>query len=111
MLPEWLWAIIVGGMMLGMVTYIWKSRNQGYLTMEFHSDICEKNRERINMDINKLSESFREALSVQYRNIQDLLNAKFEGLDQKIENTVLKEIRLINNGNGYSKPRSIRKRK
>lgn len=119
MLPEWIWAIIVGSVVIGMVIYIWNTRNQGFITESKHTETCGKTKEGINMDINKISQSFKDTLSVQYQGIMELMKARFEGLDDKIENIVLKEIRLIGNGHGngrgngrgHAKPAKLKRKK
>lgn len=100
MLPEWIWVMLVGSCLLGLIGYIWSTRNQGFLTETRHIELCNKRIEGVSMDIEKLSETFRDSLMMQTKGIHDLLNAKFEGLDEKIENKILREIRLLN---GHSK--------
>lgn len=111
MLPEWLWIILVGGMMVGLGKALWGSRNQGFLSTEKHIEFCGKVKEEVCMDIDKISASLNEGLKLHSHNIQMLLNAKFESLDDKIENKVLRELRLISNGNGCNKRQIVRKKK
>jgi hypothetical protein len=109
MLPEWLWALIVGSILLALIGYIWNTRNQGYLTSEDHEEHCGKVKKEMCIDIDKVADSFGKTINDHYQNFQLLLNAKFENLDEKIENKVLKELKLISNVNSHSKSKSRKK--
>ena len=110
-IPEWIWVILVGGIIVGLIKALWGGRNQGFLSAEAHGNLCAKNREEICMDIDRMAESFGKSLDAQSENIKLLINTKFDNLDDKIENKIFKELRLLGNGGRYVKARAIRKKK
>jgi hypothetical protein len=126
MIPEWIWILAVGGIIVGLIKTLWSQRNKGYikaeehrklseeqgfLTAEKHVELCGRMRGEVSMDIDKIIKSFESALNLHSSSIQLLLNAKFESLDDKIENKVLKGLRLLGNGNGHTKSKILKKKR
>jgi hypothetical protein len=97
-IPEWVWMIIVGTVIIGLIKALWGSRNKGILSIRDHIDLCLKAREAIGVDIDRITKSFSEALITHSKNMTDLLNSKFDSLDDKIENKIFKQIRSMKNG-------------
>lgn len=97
-IPEWLWVIVIGGILIGLIKSLWGQRNKGLLSIEDHIKACAEVRDVMNTDIERISKSFSDALAVHSKGMMDLLNAKFESLDDKIENKVLRQIKSMGNG-------------
>lgn len=77
-MPEWLWMIIVGGVIMGLLAIVYG----GVLTKNEHAEICNKNTV-------VMQESIKNTIKDELKDIK-------EYFDLKIENVVLKEIRKIN---------------
>lgn len=100
-MPEWLWVILIGGVILGLVSLIygfqsqrltnvekWKETRpmaEEILTKSIHSTICKENMK----DIKDLLTDNRDIL---IKHVQDLK----EHLDLKLERDILFELRKLN---------------
>ena len=100
-MPEWLWVILIGGVILGLVSLIygyqsqrltkveeWKETRpmtEEILTKSSHSIICKDNLK----DLKNILMENREALINQIESVK-------EYLDVKIERDILVEIRKLN---------------
>lgn len=81
-MPEWLWVIIIGGVVIGLVTVIYSE----ILTESKHSKICKENTKPI-----------KDLILENRVIVKEQINGLREHLDLKIENTILTELRKINN--------------
>ncbi len=101
-MPEWLWIILVGGVVLGLLKLIYSIKNkrdetidrwkekmpmpEEILTKSSHADICKENTKPI-----------KDLILENREIVKDQLNGFREYFDLKIENTILTELRKINN--------------
>lgn len=110
-MPEWLWIIVVSGVVLSLLTYIlreqlkkvrallfWKSKvdeRGGVLARNEHGTICAG-------VIREVSGSLR----LQVQEFKEDVLKEFDGfrgwIQMYVENTVMREIRSMNNGNGHA---------
>jgi len=77
-MPEWLWPILVGGVVMGLIGIVYR----GVLTKHEHAEMCGKNTKDITDKLTKA--------------IRDELKDMKVYFDLKIENVILKEIRKKN---------------
>lgn len=102
-MPEWLWIIIIGGVVIGMVSLIYKIQDnrifriEGWkekipmteeiLTKSFHANLCKDNMK----EVKDLMVDNREILMDQIESIKRYF-------DLKIEKEILAELRKMNGG-------------
>ena len=79
-MPEWIWSIVIGGMVMGLIGVIYR----GVLTKNEHGELCKGAKKEVFDD-------FKITLKEEIQGMKDYF-------DIKIENVVLKEIRKINGG-------------
>ena len=78
MMPEWVWTLLVGGVLVGLIGVVYRQM----LTKSEHAELCRKN-----------SDEVRDAIK---STVREEMNDIREYFDLKIENVVLKEIRKMN---------------
>ena len=78
MIPEWVWTLLVGGVLIGLIGVVYRQM----LTKSEHAELCKKNSDEVR-DVIKST-------------VREEMNDIREYFDLKIENVVLKEIRKMN---------------
>ena len=78
MIPEWVWTLLVGGVLMGLIEVVYRQM----LTKSEHAELCKKNSDEVR-DVIKST-------------VREEMNDIREYFDLKIENVVLKEIRKMN---------------
>jgi len=78
MMPEWVWTLLVGGVLIGLIGVVYRQM----LTKSEHAELCRRN-----------SDAVRDAIK---STVREEMNDIREYFDLKIENVVLKEIRKMN---------------
>ena len=78
MMPEWVWTLLVGGVLIGLIGVVYRQM----LTKSEHAELCRRN-----------SHEVRDAIK---STVREEMNDIREYFDLKIENVVLKEIRKMN---------------
>ena len=78
MMPEWVWTLLVGGVLIGLIGVVYRQM----LTKSEHAELCKKNSDEVR-DVIKST-------------VREEMNDIREYFDLKIENVVLKEIRKMN---------------
>ena len=117
-MPEWLWIIVVGGVVMGLVGFIskeklkeiselftWKSnlnKKGGVMTKNEHGDFCKAITQSISRDMKDQSGEFKQIMCDQFTGFKEWMGVY-------VENTVLKEIKSMNGNN--NKPLSIKRKR
>ena len=84
-MPEWLLTLLVGGVIVGLIGVIYKQ----LLTKSDHAEICRETQQ-------SLIRSRKEDMEQMFRLHRAWLEDRFESLNDKIENTVMKELKKLN---------------
>ena len=78
-MPEWLISLLIGGVIMGLIGLVYK----GVLTKADHAEVCKKNTQVV-------QDNIKTTIKEEMKDIKDYF-------DLKIENVILKEIRIRNN--------------
>jgi len=115
-LPEWLWVVIVSGVLMGLVKLVWSLRSKytdsrfksledwrndliksgGALSRDLHNIFCKEVTDQMKVDMSDLGRDLKENLKQSFEIHKAWVETKFEGMDDKIENKILKELRKLN---------------
>jgi len=124
-LPEWLWIIIVGAVVIGLIRYVWYLKDRqaderfkslegwkegtikegGVLTKQCHEGLCEEVTDKMKVDLTVFGKDMKESITQGFAAHKQWVEVKFENIDDKIENKILKELQKINGNSDRKYPR------